>query len=327
MHKLEPLLRMLADGRFHSGAALGKSMGIGRSAVWKQIRAAEAMGLDIHAVRGKGYRLAAPLELLDSAAIVAGLGSSSRAEALRGIEIYFSIDSTNRYLMQRAADGLEGPYVCLSEFQSAGRGRRGRSWTSPFGRNLYLSLLWRFELGADALPALSLAAGVAVAGALEEAGVIGMGVKWPNDLYHEGCKLGGILIELAGEASGPWSAVVGVGINVDMRDFPDPGIDQPWTDLRTALGRRPERNWLAARIIDALLEAMPEFERAGFAPFRDSYQRFDITRGREVELLQGSGRLKRGRSLGVGDQGALLLQTEGRVSQVISGEVSLRISQ
>ncbi len=187
--------------------------------------------------------------------------------------------------------------------------------------------MWRFELGAGALPALSLAAGVAVAEVLEKTGVTGVGVKWPNDLYHEGRKLGGILIELAGEAAGPWSAVVGVGINVDMRDFADPGFDQPWTDLRTALGRRPERNRLAARVIDALLDAMPEFERAGFAPFRDSYQRFDITRGREVELRQGTGRLKRGRSLGVGDQGALLLQSDGRVSQVISGEVSLRISQ
>ncbi|MDX1529734.1 MAG: bifunctional biotin--[acetyl-CoA-carboxylase] ligase/biotin operon repressor BirA [Gammaproteobacteria bacterium] len=326
MHKLEPLLRMLADGRFHSGAALGKSMGIGRSAVWKQIRAAEAMGLDIHAVRGKGYRLAAPLELLERAAIVAGL-KSRQAGALGGIEIHFSIDSTNRYLMQRAADGLQGPFICLSEFQSAGRGRRGRSWTSPFGRNLYLSLLWDFDLGADALPALSLAAGVAVAEALEQTGVTGMGVKWPNDLYHGGRKLGGILIELAGEASGPFSAVVGVGINVDMRDLSDPDIDQPWTDLRSALGRRPERNSLAARIIDALLDAMPEFEREGFSPFRDSYQRFDITRGREVELHQGPGRFKRGRSLGVGDQGALLLQSDGGVSTVVSGEVSLRISQ
>ncbi|HSS65216.1 MAG TPA: HTH domain-containing protein, partial [Gammaproteobacteria bacterium] len=137
MHKLQPLLHLLADGRFHSGAALGEAIGIGRSAVWKRIRALEAMGLDIHAVRGKGYRLAAPLELLDRGRIVSAL-DRSRAGRLRGIEIFHRIDSTNRYLMERAAAGLEGPYLCLAEFQSAGRGRRGRNWVSPFGRNLCL---------------------------------------------------------------------------------------------------------------------------------------------------------------------------------------------
>ncbi len=325
MHKLEPLLRLLADGRFHSGAALGETIGIGRSAVWKQIRALEAMGLEIHAVQGKGYRLATQLELLDRNLILAGLGAS-RASELRGFEIFYLIDSTNRYLMERAADGLEGPYLCLAESQSAGRGRRGRSWISPFGRNLYLSLQWRFELGADALPALSLAAGVAAAAALENMGVAGIGIKWPNDLYHGERKLGGLLIELAGEASGPWDAVVGLGLNIDMKDLSALDIDQPWTDLRSALGRRPERNGVAITIIDALMDALAKFEREGFAPFRESFQRFDVTRGREVELHQGANQIKRGVSLGVGEQGALMLQCESGISQVTSGEISLRIS-
>ncbi len=326
MHKLEPLLRLLANGRFHSGAALGEAIGIGRSAVWKQIREVEALGLEVHAVRGKGYRLSAPIELLDRDAILAGM-ETTRAANLRGLEIVYQVDSTNHYLMQRASAGLDGPYVCLAEYQSSGRGRRGRNWVSPFGRNLYLSMLWRFELGADALPALSLAAGVAVASALEETGVTGIGIKWPNDLYHDGRKLGGLLIELAGEASGPWSAVLGVGLNIDMKRLRSLEIEQPWTDLRTALGRRPGRNGVAASVIDALMAALPKFERAGFAPFRDSYQRFDITRGREVELHQGSSQIKRGLSLGVADGGALLVQGEAGISQVTSGEISLRISK
>ncbi len=326
MHKLDPLLRLLADGRFHSGAALGEAIGIGRSGVWKQIRALEAMGLEVHAVQGKGYRLTAPLELLDRDAILARV-ERSRARKLRGVEIFYRIDSTNRYLMQRAADGLEGPYLCLAESQSAGRGRRGRSWISPFGRNLYLSLLWRFQLGADALPALSLVAGVAVAAALEDTGVAGIGIKWPNDLVHGGRKLGGVLIELAGEASGPWDAVVGVGLNIDMKDLNDLGIDQPWTDLRTALDRRPQRNRIAATVVDALMKALPQFEEAGFAPFEQSFRRFDVTRGREVELHQGANRIKRGLSLGVGEHGALLLQSEAGISQVTSGEISLRIPE
>jgi BirA family biotin operon repressor/biotin-[acetyl-CoA-carboxylase] ligase len=325
MHKLEPLLRLLADGRFHSGAALGDALGIGRSAVWKQIRAVEAMGLEIHAVRGKGYRLAAPLELLDRDQIVAGL-DSSRGGSLRGVEIVYRIDSTNRYLMERAADGLEGPYLCLAEAQSAGRGRRGRTWSSPFGRNLYLSLLWRFQLGANALPALSLAAGAAVAAALEDIGADGIGIKWPNDLYHAGRKLGGLLIELSGETSGPWDAVIGAGINIDMRDLSGLDIGQPWTDLHTALGRRPGRNRVAIAVIEALMLALPLFERAGFTPFRQLFRHFDITRGREVELHHGGDPVKRGRSLGVGEHGALLLECEAGVSQVTSGEISLRLS-
>jgi BirA family biotin operon repressor/biotin-[acetyl-CoA-carboxylase] ligase len=325
MQKLEPLLRLLADGRFHSGTALGGALGIGRSAVWKQIRAVEALGLGIHAVRGKGYRLAAPLELLDRDLIASGLESAG-AGSLRGIEIFHRIDSTNRYLTERAAEGLQGPYLCLAEAQSAGRGRRGRSWSSPFGRNLYLSLLWRFEFGAGAVPALSLAAGAAVAAALEDLGVAGMGIKWPNDLYHGGCKLGGLLIELAGESSGPWDAVIGVGVNIDMKDLGGVDIDQPWTDLRSALGRRPGRNRVAIAVVAALLRALPQFQRAGFAPFRQSFLRFDLTRGREVELRHGAETVKRGRSLGVGDDGALLLEGDAGVSQVTSGEISLRIS-
>lgn len=325
MHKLEPLLRLLADGRFHSGAALGDALGVGRSAVWKQVRAAGAMGLKIHAVRGKGYRLAAPLELLDRNLITAGLEKAG-AHSLRGLEILYRVDSTNGYLMERAAGGLEGPYLCLAESQSAGRGRRGRKWSSPFGRNLYLSLLWRFEFGAGALPALSLAAGAAVAEALEGMGVDGIGIKWPNDLYHGGRKLGGLLIELAGESSGPWDAVIGVGVNIDMRDLSGLDIGQPWTDLRTALGRRPGRNLVTIAVVDALLRALPLFEREGFAPFRQSFLRFDVTRGREVELHYGAEPIKRGRSLGVGEDGALLLQGDGGVSQVTSGEISLRLS-
>jgi BirA family biotin operon repressor/biotin-[acetyl-CoA-carboxylase] ligase len=326
MFQRERLLRALADGRFHSGAALGKTLGVGRSAVWKQVHALEALGLDVYAVRGKGYRLAAPVELLDVKAIRAALRPES-AGRLRGLESLFEIDSTNSYLMARAAAGLQGPWLCLAESQSAGQGRRGRRWASPLGRNLYLSLLWRFELGAEALAGLSLVAGVAIAEALEGSGVEGVGLKWPNDLFHDDGKLGGLLIELAGEASGPWDAVIGVGLNIDMCGPAAKEVDQPWTDLRTAAGRLPGRNRIAALVIDALMQAMPRFEVRGFAPFRDAWERFDIARGRIVDLQVGSGDIKRGRARGVGEHGALLLECGGRIRAVSSGEISLRIAE
>lgn len=325
MSKQERLLSLLSDGRFHSGAALGEALGIGRSAVWKQMRRIEARGLEIHAVRGKGYRLATPIELLDREVVRAGL-APSRAARLRGFEIFQEIDSTNRYLADLAAQGAAAPYLCLAETQTAGRGRRGRRWLSPFGRNLYLSLLWRFEHGADDLSGLSLAAGAAVAAALDAAGVPDIGLKWPNDLFYRDAKLGGLLIELSGEASGPWCAVVGVGLNVDMRGADLSGLDQPWTDLRAALGRPPSRNRLAAGVVDALLEAMPRFERAGFAPFRETFERFDIVCGREVDLHFGNGRVEHGRVRGVGEHGALLFESESGLRQVTSAEISLRIA-
>lgn len=130
MPKHARLLQLLADGRFHSGASLGRALGIGRSAVWKQIRSLEVMGVTVHAVRGKGYRLATSLELLDRGVILAAMNPAN-VKRLKEFVLLDGVDSTNRYLSQRAAGGFDAPCVCLAESQSAGRGRRGRRWVSP----------------------------------------------------------------------------------------------------------------------------------------------------------------------------------------------------
>lgn len=326
MTQRERILRLLSDGRFHSGAALGETLGIGRSAAWKHIRAIRELGLDVFAVRGKGYRLSAPVELLDRQQIMRRL-EPRNAGRLRGVEVFFEIDSTNRYLMDHAARGGERPWLCFAESQSAGRGRRGRQWASPFAANLYFSLLWRFELGADVLAGLSLAAGAAIAEALHRMGIEGIGLKWPNDLFHQNRKLGGLLIEVSGEASGPWDAVIGVGINLEMPRIAGRGIDQPWTDLNTAAGRSLGRNRAAAAVVDALLDALPRFERHGFAPFRALWTRYDITLDRMVSLHTGNGRVETGRARGVGEQGALLLECDGIVRGVTCGDISLRFDE
>lgn len=326
MTQRERILRLLSDGRFHSGAALGETLGIGRSAAWKHIRAIRKLGLDVFAVRGKGYRLSAPVELLDRQQIMRRL-EPRNAGRLRDVEVFFEIDSTNRYLMDHAARGGERPWLCFAESQSAGRGRRGRQWASPFAANLYFSLLWRFELGADVLAGLSLAAGAAIAEALHRMGIEGIGLKWPNDLFHQNRKLGGLLIEVSGEASGPWDAVIGVGINLDMPRIAGRGIDQPWTDLKTAAGRSLGRNRAAAAVVDALLDALPRFERHGFAPFRALWTRYDITLDRMVSLHTGNGRVETGRARGVGEQGALLLECDGIVRGVTCGDISLRFDE
>ncbi len=322
-HQLQ-LLQLLADGRFHSGERLGEALGVGRGAVWKALHSLSDLGIEVHALQGKGYRLAQPLELLEEGAIRDALPVEVRA-LLSRLEIHPEIDSTNRYLVTRAAEGARSGYACLAERQSAGRGRRGRRWVSPFGANLYLSLLWRFERDPASLGTLSLAAGVAVARALERLGVARLGLKWPNDVVVEGRKLGGLLLELAGEAAGPSRVVVGVGINVRMPDAAARQIDQPWADLQGELGTgTPSRNRIAALVLAELLPAMAAFARSGFAPFRSDWARWDVVTGRTVTLHLPDRELP-GRALAVDATGALVLEDDSGVRQAYSsGEVSLR---
>jgi len=241
MHELRRLVALLADGKFHSGEALGATLGLKRSTIWNRVQALGELGLDVFAVRGRGYRLARSLEPLDQDRIVAEL-DPRRAARLAGLEVLLEVDSTNRHLAEAARRGLPDPYACLAEGQTAGRGRLGRPWVSPFGRNVYLSVLRRFHQPPEAIQGLGLAVGAAAAEAVAGLGVADVGLKWPNDLMWRGRKLAGILLEMAGEGTGPWTLVAGIGMNVDMTPGVGAAIDQPWTDLATALGEPPSRN-------------------------------------------------------------------------------------
>ncbi len=320
------LVRLLADGRFHSGEALAAALGVSRAAVWKHVREMSAeLGLEVHAVRGRGYRLAAPIELLDRARIADAL-SPGAAAALAQLEVLDTVDSTNGYLTGRRPPRAGLGIACIAEQQTAGRGRRGRSWVSPFGANLYLSLLWQFELPAVALAGLSLAAGVAVAQALRRLGVAQAELKWPNDLLWRGRKLGGILVELAGEADGPTRAIVGVGVNHRMPAGSAALIDQDWTDVASATaGSAPSRCVLAAAVLDALVEAMQRFGASGLESFLTAWEELDGLKGREVVVRVGD-RAVTGIALGVAAGGALRLQTATGEQQFVGGEVSVRQS-
>lgn len=317
------LLALLTDGRFHSGQALGAALGVTRSAVWKAIRICGQHGLDIHSVPGKGYRLAQPLELLHEPTIRTKLDPTA-APLLARLEVHAALDSTNSYLSRIANGQAISGIACLAESQDAGRGRRGRRWASPFGANIYLSVLWRFAGGPAALSGLSLAMGVAVLEALHALGVSVCGLKWPNDILCEGRKLAGILVDITGEASGPCSAIVGVGVNVRMPDAAATTIDQSWTDLaHIAPSRYWSRNQLAAQLLSRILLALHEFDRAGFAPFREQWLRRDCFVGKRVHL-QLADRMITGRARGIDAQGGLLLEVQGEVRAYTGGEIGLR---
>jgi BirA family biotin operon repressor/biotin-[acetyl-CoA-carboxylase] ligase len=318
------ILTLLADGEFHSGAELAEALGVSRSAVWKQLNGLESLGIQHAAVSGKGYRLSHPLELLDSAKILAHLGDENRALISR-LEIHDQIDSTNTYLSGLARQNAPSGHVCLAERQIAGKGRRGRQWISPYGSNILLSILWRFQQGPAALSALSLAIGVAVIRALRRHGIDHAGLKWPNDIYSEGKKLGGILIEVAGENEGPCYAVTGLGLNLFLPEEEAEAIDQPWIDLsRIAGGRRIGRNRLAGELISQILAVLTGFEQIGIAAYLDEWREYDCLRGEWASVFIGTQQFE-GTLEGIDAQGFLLMRdAEDRLRAFASGEVSFR---
>lgn len=316
------LLRILADGRFHSGEQLGACLDISRAGVWKRLRALKARGFDIHSVRGRGHRLAQPVELLAVDRIRAALPESTRTR-LASIEIHDELDSTSSTLLERAAT-LPSGTVCLAEAQRRGRGRQGRVWHSPCARNLYLSLLWRFPRGPEALGGLSLVVGLAVLQALADIGVGDAGIKWPNDILRDDAKLAGVLIELSGESGGASCVVIGIGINVDMAGGAEPvPVDQPWTDIVTATGSAVSRNLLAALVLQRLTTTLDRFQSDGLAAFLEAWRARDLLLDRQVVLHGARGKVS-GIARGIDSDGALLLEQEGLIQRHHAGDISLR---
>ncbi len=320
LQELYPLLRCLADGEFHSGQILAETFGLTRAAIWKQIQALnEVPGIHIQSVRGRGYRLQQAIQLLDHGRISARLPEGA---PLR-LELLPETASTNDWLRQHADPEVNSGHACLAEYQSAGRGRRGRHWVCAFGSNIYLSLAWRFDLAMADLAGLSLAVGVSVARVLEAHGLQGHGLKWPNDIYLDGKKLGGILVEASGEMQGPALAIIGVGINLRLEQAAAAAIDQPWTDMASALTRPVDRNHLCGDLLAGLLDTCTQFQNLGLSHFLHEWKAYDIYLGQQVELRLGS-QVIPGIYRGLDDRGGLLLETSGEQRSWYAGEVSLR---
>ncbi|MBZ4193303.1 MAG: biotin--[acetyl-CoA-carboxylase] ligase [Candidatus Contendobacter sp.] len=268
--------------------------------------------------------MSSALELLDRECILAGLTATAQS-VLSRLELFPTLDSTNAYLQAGARDHWPSGAVCLAEQQSAGRGRLGRSWLTPFGASLALSLLWRFNLPPEKLSGLSLATGIAVARTLQAFGVSNVGLKWPNDVWWRKRKLGGILLD-SGSDAGVFHVVAGIGLNVNLPSRTGELIDQPWVDLQEILATPViSRNRLAANLINELIETFIGFKQGGFADLAGEWARFDVITGQRVQL-QMLNRTITGIARGVNITGALLLETEsGEIKPYIGGEISLRV--
>ncbi|NGY05497.1 bifunctional biotin--[acetyl-CoA-carboxylase] ligase/biotin operon repressor BirA [Solimonas terrae] len=315
--ELLALVDTLADGEWHSGETLAGGFGITRAALSKRIERLREWAIDVESRQGLGYRLAAALERLDADRLASA--------APMQISVAAVVDSTNTRLLDSSAD--HDPQALLAEMQTAGRGRRGRDWVSPFGANLYLSIAWSWPAWPSELSALSLAVGVACANVLEAHGVTDVRLKWPNDLLVDDRKLGGILIEHRGEAGGACRVVIGLGLNLQMAAGQADAVTQAWINLDEARARHGlapvGRNAFAAALLRELHGALQAFDRAGFSGVADNWARFDATRDTEVRILNGEHILV-GVARGVDGSGALLVDAGDGRHRIHAGEVSLR---
>ncbi|MEZ0152733.1 MAG: bifunctional biotin--[acetyl-CoA-carboxylase] ligase/biotin operon repressor BirA [Candidatus Reddybacter sp.] len=312
------IVELLGDGEYVSGAVLGDALGVSRTAVWKHLNKLEGWGVLIEKAKGRGYRITGGMELLCEQRVLDGMSKPAR-QLLDGLQILETTDSTNDVVRSEIGKDAAQGFVCFAERQSGGRGRHGRQWVSPFGRNLYMSLSWHFDEGAAALEGLSLAVGVGVARVIESFGVSNVALKWPNDILLEKQKVGGVLLEMMGDPVGRCQVIVGVGLNLGMTEGAP--IDQPWADLgsHAQIGR----NQLASALLSELLPMLDGYSRAGFPNYRAQWESYDAYRDRPIKLLtprmtiQGVGR-------GVSHTGAIQIEVDGVIESYSGGEISLR---
>jgi BirA family biotin operon repressor/biotin-[acetyl-CoA-carboxylase] ligase len=319
----EFLIKKLSEPGFHGGDKLGKELGISRVAVSKHMSSLREKGLPLISVAGKGYRLDEGVVLLSSQSIKNSI-ADKHLDRLVEIHLHQQLDSTNQWLLDQEFH-QDRAVVCLSESQLAGRGRRERQWHSTAYRNLMFSLSWRFSNWPDSLSAVSLLAGLVVAEALNICGVPDVQIKWPNDIYLNNKKLGGLLVSAKGEASGACDLVIGVGVNHHILEKEGAAIDQDWVDL-FSLDYSVDRNRLAALLTEAFIDLLPQFEKKGFTPFKEAWNSRGLYMDKEVRLFGQNTDEISGICRGVDDQGVLQIeQPDGTSTAIKDADLSMRL--
>lgn len=316
------LLELLADGKNHSGQELASLLNVSRTAIWKQLAKLEGLGLELLSQPGKGYCLVGGLELLEKD-VISSLLIPMAALAIFDLTVLQVVDSTSSYLMRQKP--VSDISVCFAEFQTAGRGRRGRHWVSPYASNIYLSLRVSINSGLGAFEGISLAVGVVVVRALTNLGVANVQLKWPNDVLWSGKKLGGILIEVVGDPSGACHLVVGLGLNLKTEKSMGLAIDQPWVALDSILPFAPNKNFVAACLLNQLVPILSSYHSKGFGHYKLEWESLNAHSNQFVDLLMGSVKAS-GVVRGVNASGALLLETDKGLEVFHGGEVSLRMA-
>ncbi len=307
------MLAALSGQQFVSGEVLAKQVGISRTAISKHINSLKQYGVEIFSVKGKGYKLATPVSLIDEDCLTRELKQRC---------FYFNeLPSTNAFLLKHVTELTSGD-ICIAEYQSSGRGRRGRNWVSPYGCHLYCSIYWKLELGMSQASGLSLVVACSLVKVLQSFGIDDLGVKWPNDIYLNNKKLAGVLIEMSGQADCECHLVVGIGINISMSQFQGDKIDQAWSDL-SAVTCCPSKTQLVIALQKQLHHDFSIFEVQGLNAFLERWQAVDVFLGKQVRLLMGES-LINGICKGIDKSGAIVLETDEGIKAYVGGEISLR---
>ena len=314
------LLGLLGDGEFHSGGLLAQYLRVSRASVFNALVEVDAFGIALQRVHGRGYRLSQPWQRLDAQEIRLSLaGAAPRFQ----LEILQQADSSNVLLLQRAAQGGPSGSVLAVELQTAGRGRRGRTWHSGLGNALTFSVLWRFDCGLNALSGLSLAVGLAIVRALQRFAAQGVRLKWPNDVLTAHGKMGGVLIEAQGDMLGPCAVVIGIGVNCTLPLHLEQRIDQASSALDQVCERMPGRNQLLAALLQELAAVLDEFARLGFANLRAEWESYHARQDAAINLHLPDGGVISGIARGVSDTGELRVATAQGMRSFNSGEVGV----
>ncbi len=310
------IVSILNDCKVHTGTDIAKTLAISRTAVWKGIQRLKKYDIDIRS-RHQGYQLNFPLLLLDRNKIEAFIKDPNVT-----VEIVESVPSTNDYLREKPS--LPTPYFCLAEHQSKGRGRLGRAWTSPFGRNIYCSFIYSLNKDISKISGLSLIVGILVVKELESLyPELNIFLKWPNDIYVNNKKMGAILIDIIAEAHGNCRVIIGIGLNVNMKDVLLTDVEQPWTSLEHILNIKEDRNVVVGHIIHSLLKGLDAFLEKGMAPFLLEWVRYDVLMGKQVSV-NTSAKVTTGIARGIDTHGYLLLELpSGSTEKFSCGDTSL----
>lgn len=307
---LVKIVNLLNKGGYHAGETIGEKLQVTRSAIWKVIKKLQGYGVSIDSIKGTGYALQEPLVLLDGTKI-----KSQLIDKKIVIHLFESIGSTNDYL--RSLEDSQKIQICLAEQQTAGKGRLGREWYSPFARNIYLSCLYPFQNDISELAGLSLVVTLAIIKALKKNGITDqLFAKWPNDIIYDHKKLSGSLIEVQAESHGVSHAIIGVGLNVNMLSD-SKEIQQPWTSIQKIRNEYQDRNKISADMINELLSYLEKFKQKGFAAFVKEWIDADSLTNQNISIKNLNNKVS-GKVVGVNEQGHLLLKLEGGKIQAFS---------
>lgn len=308
-----------ASAGYVSGAALSRELGVSRSAVWKQIEVLREQGYQIEAVPSRGYRLLAAPDSLRPEALLAGLATARVGTA---IEYFPVLESTNLQAHACGEAGAAEGLVVIADRQEAGKGRMGRRWESPAGVNLYASVLLRPDLPPWEAPQLTYLSAVAVCRAIDEVTGLAAKVKWPNDILVNERKVAGLLNEMSSETDRVNFIVLGIGVNLNMApdQFPD-DLRYPATSLAIASEQAISRLDFTRSLLRHLDALYAEWQAEGLQPVLAAWRERSALTGREVKV-DCQNRTIHGRVQGLGDDGALLVETaDGTVERILAGDV------